>query len=413
MSKPTKRKCPGCQNIKSFRADQKTCGCKVNPELVEASTVKGDSWEIHLPKSRIHTLADLIKFFEIDESIWEIERFVANKWEMGYTTEDKNGNKVGNAEPLYQVKAFLKKKNSVAKAKLEIESLKRLALEQSAKPLKVVKPKTCTGAMLEINLTDHHFGKLAWGAETGWANYDVKIATKLFHRAVETILARSPFETYEEIWFIVGNDLFNSDDTLGRTTSGTQVESDVRHEKTYVTVRTLLVQAIERFRGFAKKVKTIVVSGNHDYNTTWHIGDSLQCYFAKYPDVEVDNRPLTRKYHRYGNALIGYTHGDKGKQKDLPLLMTVEAKELYALTKFHEWHTGHKHQKFVGEEHGIRVRILSSLCSPDAWHGENGYVGNLRESEAFVWDKVEGIINIIVYTDSDDLIESASENPSK
>lgn len=377
------------------------------PELTESTKVQGDNWEISLPKSRIHTLEQLVEFFEIDLTVWEVERFIANKWEMGYTTSPKES-KVSKSEPLYQVKAFLKRKRNIAEAQQEIRDLLESAKIRII-PAKDVKKQTGKkGGMLEINLTDHHFGKMAWQLETLGANYDVKIATAVFHRALQTLLDRSPFTNYEEIWFVVGNDLFNADNAAGQTTAGTQVESDFRYKKTYVTVRTLMVRAIEQLRYLADKVKVIVVPGNHDNNTTWHLGDSLELHFSKHPDVEVDNTPSPRKYRVYGNTLIGYTHGDKGKQKDLPLLMTVEAREQYGITKFHEWHTGHVHMTKTEEHHGIRVRVLPALCPPDKWHAEMGFVGNLRSSEAFHWDKIQGLTNIIIYTDSDDLIERAS-----
>src|SRR6266576_820199 len=303
------KQCPACKQTSKFRNDYLTC-CKKgggvessNAILKETSEIVGDKWTVVLPKTRIHTLEQLIEFCQIDLSIWEVERFIANKWEMGYKTES------GEAEvaPLYQIKAFLRRKKDVVAVKREIEDLKKLAKDGSPVPPRVKKPSTVEGGMLEINFTDHHFGKLAWGLETGYANYDVKIATQVFHRALDTILNRSPFSGYREIWFVVGNDLFNSDDSLGRTTSGTQVESDVRHEKTYVTVRTLLIQAIEKLRHLAAKVKVVVVPGNHDHNATWHLGDSLEVYFSKYDDVTVDNQPCPRKYHRFGQTLIMYT----------------------------------------------------------------------------------------------------------
>lgn len=386
---------------------------KNSPELTESNQVRGDNWEISLPKSRIHTLEELIKFFEIDLSVWEVERFIANKWEMGYTTKKKKGAlKYAKVEPLYQVKAFLKRKRNIADAQREIADVLALAKGQVKKPKDIKKRVGKKGGMLEINLTDHHFGKLAWQLETLSANYDVKIATAIFHRALGALLDRSPYAAYEEIWFVVGNDLFNADNTLGTTTAGTQVESDVRIRKTYVTVRTLMVRAIENLRHLADTIKVVVVPGNHDYNTTWHLGDSLELYFSKHSDVSVDNSPSPRKYHVYGNTLIGYTHGDKGKMKDLPLLMTVEAREQYGATTFHEWHTGHTHQTSTVEQHGIRVRVLPALCPPDKWHSEMGFVGNLRSSEAFHWDKEQGLTNIIIYTDTNDLIEKASPIPT-
>jgi len=409
------RLCPACGKTSKFRNDYKTC-CKkgggtesTKPDLVEQNEIRGDAWNITLPKTRIHTLDQLLTYFEVDTDIWEVERFVANKWEMGYKDESTGKAAV---EELYQVKAFLRRKKNVAFAKVEIEDLKRLAKTASSFPKPIKKSAKHKGGMLEINFTDHHFGKLSWGLETGWANYDVKIATQVFHRALDTTLDRSPFSYYDEIWFIVGNDLFNADDTQGRTTAGTQVESDVRHEKTYVTVRTLLIQAIEKLRHLTDKVRVIVVPGNHDHNATWHLGDSLEVYFTNYDDVDVDNQPSPRKYHRFGQTLIMYTHGDKGKRADLPLLMAAEKPSLFGATRFHEIHTGHTHQTRLEEKHGIRIRVLPALCPPDAWHAENGYVGNLRSSESFVWDREEGLIGTIIYTDSDGKIDRASETPS-
>lgn len=394
------------------------------PELSESSEVKGDTWAITLPKSRVHTLDELVKFFEIDLTVWEVERFVANKWEMGYIAKTTKGpvrkdksqdiHNTAGYEELYQVKAFLRRRKDVESARKEIEALFDLAKVTVLPPKEIKKRTGRRGGMLEINLTDHHFGKLAWQLETLFANYDVKIATAVFHRAMDALIERSPYATYEQIWFVIGNDLFNADNTEGTTTAGTQVQSDVRHRKTYVTVRTLIVRAIEKLRYFADKIVVVVVPGNHDYNTTWHLGDALELYFSKYPDVEIDNSPAERKYHEYGDVLIGYTHGDKvrSKEKELPMLMATEARDAYGRTKFHEWHIGHTHETRTTEYHGIRVRILPALCPPDKWHSEMGFVGNLRSSEAYHWDKHEGLTHIIIYTDSDDLIEKASTTPT-
>ena len=357
--KAIKRVCPACGEEKTFRADNKTCGCGgTNPIVPENIRMA-----LRFPRTRSATKNDFI------------------------------------AEVLKT-------------ARKEINDLKGLAKRNAANPpkdlrsvyIKKISANVKSEKMLEINLTDHHFGKLAWGTETGYANYDMKIATQVWYRALSAILQRASNYAYEEIWFVVGNDLFNSDDVLGRTTSGTQVETDVRHEKTYRLVREIIVNAIEEFRRHARKIKVVVVPGNHDHNATWHLGDSLECYFAKYKDVEIDNTPKVRKYHVYGNSLIGYTHGDNGKRSDLPMLMAAEVPELFGASKFREWHTGHNHAEVTHEKNGTVVRTLSALCPPDAWHSENGYVGNRRSSQAFQWDKKEGLIGTVIYTDSDDKI---------
>ena len=399
MSKTSSRRCPACGELKSFRIDQKTCGCQKAKGQV--SEISGDKWTISLPSTRIHTLEQLIEFCDIDLTEWEVERFIANKWEVGANLQDGKGITV---EPLFQVKAFLKRKNDAIFLRKEVEELKQLAKRNAQLPTKIARVRqTKTGYMLEINLTDHHFGKMAWGEETGYENYDIKIAEKVFWRAFSSILERVKGYEFEEIWFVVGNDLFNSDDVEGRTTKGTYVTTDARYQKTFAVVRTVMVNAIEQLRTYTRLVKVIMVSGNHDQLGVWHLGDSLECYFHKYNDVSIDNTPRFRKYHSFGDVLIMFTHGHKGKLKDYPLLMATEASELFGKCKHREAHTGHRHTKEVEEQHGVRVRRLSALCPPDDWHSENTFVGNLRASEAFIWHRTEGLVGTVIYTDQGDI----------
>jgi len=77
--------------------------------LQESSEVTENEWKITLPKTRIHTLEELIKFFAVDLETWEVERFIANKWEVAGKFGDK-GSEEFVVEPLYQVKAFLRRK---------------------------------------------------------------------------------------------------------------------------------------------------------------------------------------------------------------------------------------------------------------------------------------------------------------
>jgi hypothetical protein len=131
------------------------------------------------------------------------------------------------------------------------------------------------------------------------------------------------------------------------------------------------------------------------------LGDSLECWFHNYADVKIDNMPRYRKYHRFGNVLLMLTHGDKGKKNEYPLLMATECSKDFGETKFREAHVGHIHQTRLEEKYGVRVRTLSALCSPDDWHAEQGYVGNLRSAEGFIWNRNEGLIGTVVYTDVD------------
>lgn len=448
------RVCPACGKKKSFRIDNKTCGCKGSnpfaapkqpvepkPKLAESIEKTDNTLSISLPSTNIHTLDQLIAKFEVDTSIWEVERFVANKWEVvmkppAYTEifpvkqMSEDGEKVITnriplwqrdyentapiREPLYQVKAFFRRKVNVATAKQEIAELRELAKEYAPEPPTISRAgQTSTGNLLVINLSDHHFGKLAWGYETGKVNYDVGIATELFNRAFNTILNRASSYKFDEIWFVVGNDLLNSDDRQGRTTKGTVVSSDIRYTRTMTVVRNVLIACIEQLRHYAPKVKVKMVSGNHDEFSVWHTGSSLECFFHKYEDVDIDNTPKYYKFDEFGKVMIMWTHGDKGNLKGYPLLMATMQPEMFGRTKFREIHTGHLHHDRVEEQNGVKVRVLSSLSPADRWHADNGYLGNLRSSEAFIYSREDGLIGTILYTDNDENIDSGKKGPTE
>lgn len=291
----------------------------------------------------------------------------------------------------------------------EIASLKELAKQEvKRKPLKIKATKE-SGLMLEIATPDLHVGKLAWSPETGNQPYDTKIACATFVRALEKILERTSSFTFDEILFVVGNDLLNSDNPENTTTAGTAVSTDGRFHKTFWKVREMMVAAVERLRQVAK-VRVVICPGNHDLQTAFHLGDSLECYFHNDDRVVVDNSPKARKYVEWGKCLVGFTHGHEGRRADYALLMASEEPEAWGRTKFREIHTGHYHKMQVEEYHGVRVRILSALCPPDDWHSQNGYVGNQRTAEGIIWSKTEGIIGTVVYNaDADTPITTKRE----
>jgi hypothetical protein len=307
---------------------------------------------------------------------------------------------VGSGEwvvPVSNTKVLLRMIDSCKEViKNEVDDLKREAMLEAREYTPVAK-KPVTGNMLEISIPDLHAGKLAWGKETLWGNYDLKIAEKVFEEALEALIARTASYQFDEILIVVGNDLIHSDSMSGTTTKGTPLDNDGRYQRTFKKVRLMVTRAIERLRLMAP-VSVMLVPGNHDQLSVWHLGDSLECLFAKCDDVAVDNAPSLRKYYQWGNNMIMFTHGNKGSLTDYPLLMAVEQPKMFGETIYREAHTGDKHQLKVHELHGVRVRISPALCPPDAWHSENMFVGNPRSAEAFVWNKEEGLVGTAVYT---------------
>jgi len=366
---------------KHFPTFQDFCkAADVNKESA-TSEVNGNVWNVFLPTSSACTPEELIKELKIDTHVWELDRFRAKD--------------LGDNE--FQISAFFKKKKYILDILDEIKDMKDLAAKGlKRKILKIERPDGVSGNMLEINISDHHFGKLAWPKETGHKPYDVQIAQAMFQRALNTLIERSRGYKFDQVLFVVGNDLLNSDNVENTTTKGTIVTTDIRYHKTYRTVRYTLIESIEKLKKIAP-VTVMVVSGNHDQLAAWHMGDSLESWYRNDEDVTVENDPKYRKYFQFGKVALGFTHGDKGS--DYPMLMATEQPVMWASSKFREIHTGHRHCDKVTEDHGVKVRILPALCPADDWHSENGYVGNMRQAEAFIWNKDQGLIATVIYND--------------
>jgi hypothetical protein len=371
---------------KHFSTFEDFCSAANVNQPSPVSEINGSSWNVFIPSTTLCTADDVIKYCKVDLSVWELDRFRA-----------KDVSKDGELK--FQISAFFHKRKNILAIQKEIQALKNLAESQSIEPDEEYDYSSNSSNMLEVNIPDVHFGKLAWPDETGYEPYDIKIASAMYQRAVRALIDRTKGTKYEQVLYVIGNDMLNADDLEGRTTSGTQVTNDARYHKVFSVVRTTVIWAIEELRKIAP-VKVVVVSGNHDVLSSWHVGDSIQCYFHAYKDVIVDNSPRQRKYHEFGNVLLGFTHGDKGTLDDYPLLMATEQSVAFGRTKFREMHTGHLHKTKLDEKHGVRVRILPALTPADDWHSENTYVGNLRNAEAYTWNKREGLTSITIFNDN-------------
>jgi hypothetical protein len=350
----------------------------------------------------IKTLDDLLDYAEVNRDEWEVERFIVNKWDIGAKVDD-----VLISKPLFQVKAWLRQRKDVQHLKKVMAGLLEAFKRPDCKTRGIsnsVEDRAINTNALELSIFDLHFGKLCWAPEVG-RHYDMKIAKSTFSDAVEALLERSKGFSIGQVVLPIGNDFFNSDNARGTTTAGTPQDNDGRWQKSFLDGRKMMVQSIERIAQIAP-VHVVIVSGNHDTERMFYLGDVLSAWFRNTPGVHVDNSPAQRKYFQWGKCLLGFTHGNNEKHTNLPLIMATEEPARWADSKFREFHLGHWHSKKeihfqpVIEQNGIRVRVIPSLCPADAWHKTKGYEG-LRSAEAFVWHPTQGNIAQFSHTPND------------
>lgn len=252
--------------------------------------------------------------------------------------------------------------------------------------------KTKSKKLLEPNIMDLHYGKLAWAGETS-ENYDHKIAGKRLMLVADDMLSKTSHIEFEKAVVPFGNDYFNFNNQSGETEKGTLQDNDVRWQKCFVKGTQIFIEFIKKLVERCN-VDILYVPGNHGSLLEFCATFAMYCYFLNDDRVNVDFSATARKYYEYGKCLIGYTHGDKEKNR-LYEIMQTEAIEAWGRTIHHEWHTGHLHTESVVTRIGLKKRTVPSVTGTDAWHYLSGYVGILAQAQTFIWDKKDGLEHII------------------
>lgn len=367
----------------------------------------GDKAYAEVVAEDVRTLDDLLAYMRVDLAIWEVERWTANKWEVGAKPGDGNTLKVNrpktgfSVQPLFQVKAWLvKRKPTIRDAAFErlLEQM-RSARKKAGAPrrmpaIKAPRKSDCT---VECSLYDAHFGLLAWGAETG-ESYDLKIATARYAGAVADLAQKiAPFKP-GKILLPLGNDFFHINNPEGYTpASHHHLDVDGRLGKVFAAGVDAVLNATKILTEIAP-VEFIWVPGNHDPETSFFLCKVIEAYFHQSPRVSVDIGPSPRKYRHFGCNLIGFTHGNEERHADLPTIMAGEMKSAWAQSTCYEWHTGHFHKRketryLAADTFGaVVVRTIPSIAGTDAWHFRKGYVKGNRVAEAFVFSHTDGLV---------------------
>lgn len=398
------RKCSAA-GFKSGTANQHTV-VPDKVELVEGVTESGNvRTVVKGTNEEVRTLDDLIRVCAIDTAEWEIVEWRANKWEMGWVARNEGEKDKAQALPLYQVTARMKRKSglTLTMERLRVELVEDVRKVVGARPFQTNRKNFVGGDWLfEFAPFDLHMGKLAWAEETP-SSYDIGHAVDLFNASVDFLLHRALLLSeghLSRILFVVGNDVCHIDSKKGQTTMGTQMDVDTRYIKIYRRIVETQRRAIEIFRQVAP-VDVVVVPGNHDEVTAFHVGELLAAIYENHPDVNVDNSATMRKYYEFGVNLFGFTHGDAEAVAELPLCMARENPDAWARCSSREWHIGHLHKSEKWEarssrsvqdlfsDKGIRVRRLTSMSGHDAWHTKHAYMDR-RACEAFVFHRTAG-----------------------
>jgi|TARA_R110000782_G_scaffold18150_2_gene50134 hypothetical protein len=234
----------------------------------------------------------------------------------------------------------------------------------------------------EISLPDIHYGKIT--------EEDPGAMERHYMQAIVDLHRKADGVEIERFLLPVGNDGLNSEGYSRATTKGTPQHDRMQWRQSFRGYWHLVTKAIDYLAQFAP-VDVVVVQGNHDFERMFYAGEVLDAVYNNNENVNIDNSLNSRKYYEYGINMIMFTHGDKEKAQELPLLIATEQPEMWSRSKVREVHCGHKHKEMLNEYMGTKVRFIPSICANDAWHKTQGYVGTLRCGQAFIWNKNRGL----------------------
>lgn len=249
-----------------------------------------------------------------------------------------------------------------------------------------------SGFLLEVPIVDLHFGKLSRSEDVS-EPYNFELARERFNYIIDDVIQNVSNLDIEKIIFPIGSDYFHVDTVNATTTAGTQQTTDLSPQLIFRYGLECLIDGITKLSQIAP-VECFCVNGNHDFLTSYHAICSLWCYFHNNENVTVNKDTSPRKYVEFGKNLIGFAHGDKEKKR-IDGIMQIEAREAWGRTLFHEFHLGHLHSEQIRENNGVIIRHLSSVTGTDMWHHNSGYVGAIKKSQSFLWDKEYGLKSII------------------
>lgn len=353
---------------------------------------------------RITTLDQLLDACKVDMELWEVDRYIVNKWEIARRDELKNltftkGKIDGEVldeggmtlQPLIQVKAWLKRRE-IRPFEAAFEMLLNTIRERVPAVPALVRPNE-RDYLLVPSFMDAHFGVLAADGE----NYSLSVAEQQLKDTVASMIqrVRSLDMPVDRILLPVGNDVLHVDNLQSMTTNMTWVQASADVRDAIVVVARSYTNLIGALADIAP-VDVVSVAGNHDALNTYWLGLYLDAWYHNNARVQVDVGKQPRKYYRYGRTLLGLTHGDRIKAERLVVAMATESPpKAWAGTSYREWLIGHFHRKAnmhysAIEEGGVHVRVMPALVPTDNWHKLRGFVGNHRAATALYYHKQFG-----------------------
>lgn len=244
-----------------------------------------------------------------------------------------------------------------------------------------------------LSITDAHLDRLTT------TNSQLLETVNNYYKAVHNLISQATRLTaIDEIVYVIGNDLFNSDTYFNTTTNGTQQQDNSIYSYSYEKIFEVQVKCIMMLKKYCNTLHIKFVPGNHDRTKGFYLVHALSVYFSNDNHIIFDREATNTKCYTYGNNFIGMHHGDT-KIEALPLYFATRYGEQFGKARYREIAVGDKHSKKSwfyrmklgeNEDNGVRVFMTPSLSDNSLWEKNNLYDTGIKSGICRIYDKEKG-----------------------
>jgi hypothetical protein len=243
--------------------------------------------------------------------------------------------------------------------------------------------------------SDFHLGMLAQ-EEEGGANWDIKIAEDTLIRSFEMMVNQSPKAACAVV--NIQGDMLHSDGLLPVTPASRHVlDQDGRFSRIVATairsIRHLCRLALERH----DQVHLVVCEGNHDEASSVWLRLMFEALYEDESRLTVNSSELPYYVFEWGETMLGFHHGHKVKNEQLPLLFAAQFPEAWGRTKRRAVHCGHRHHCDEKEYNGVTVVQHPTIAARDAYAARGGWIAD-RAVQSITYSKKYGQVGRVFVT---------------
>lgn len=304
-------------------------------------------------------------------------------------------------------------RSQAARQEMFLQAVKNVTKNYRNPSPRIKVPKRLNKDLLAVYpLGDPHVGLYTWERETGNA-FDLEICETIMKAAIDDLVDRAP--AADTALLVSLGDFFHADNTSNQTTrSGHVLDVDTRWAKVFEVGIRIMAYQIEALLRKHRNVRVIVEIGNHDDHTSVGLMRTVQALFHHEPRVSFDDSPQRFHYFVFGKTLIGVTHGDMVKIKDLPGIMATDRARDWGRTRYRYWLVGHVHHYKAEEFPGVVVENFRTLAARDAWHHSSGYRSG-RDEQVWAIHREYGLVRkeYVDIARIEDLIKARAKKRAK